>query len=859
MARDRTPRRKGRQVDYVHLTHPFDPQSVFSDDAVAALHDAALGVLEREGMKVLLPEARGLFSVAGCRVTDDMVFIGRDIVEAALATTPRRFRLRSVNPRRERDYAPGQLLFGPGSGCPNATDLARGRRPGSLSDYEETLALQQSFDVIHILGPSVEPQDVPANLRHYALMRAQITRADKPMFIYARGRRQIEESLQMIRLGLGLSDADWATGVWAYTVINTNSPRQLDNPMAQGIIDFARAGQASIITPFCLAGAMAPVTVAGALILQHAEALAGITLAQLARAGAPVSYGGFSSNVDMKSGAPAFGTPEHLKMQIGSGQLARHIGMPWRSASGAASNAADMQAAQETTHTLWGALMAQATLIVHAAGWLEGGLPLAMRNSSMTSRRCKPWPRCASGRGRTLRISRWMPWPRCRRADISSARPIRWSAMTGRSIPRWSPICRTLASGAKVAPCRRTSGRRQYGSAFWPISSPPPIAPGQARFWRSSSPTERLQAGPRRWTDRFPRRGSCANQQGPLCRRKMPQPHTKPRVVVMNDTSGRSHHGCSRVMRLLLQGLDRHGMEVTFRSPARHDWGKDAAFLAALDRADLVVINGEGTLHHGRAEGERLLQVIPLAKAKGVPVALINALWQENPASWSDLLSGAALIATRDGRSAAQIAQSLGANVRVLPDLSLSAGAEPQPGPRDRLYFGDSVRWSTRRALALAAGRLGADALLPTKTRTSALWSHWPSAPLLSALYHGVGWGLPPLRLAADEARYLALLGRARMHVTGRFHGICLSLVTGTPFLTTGSNSWKIEALLADAGLPANRAIAETALPDLTAADLQRPFTPQESLGIAAFLARAHTETEALFADLAKLAGRGQT
>ncbi len=374
MARIRNPGRKGRPVDYIHLTHPFTQQSVFSDDAVAALHEAALGVLEREGMKVLLPEAQGLYAAAGARVDGEMVFIGRDIVEAALAAAPRSWRMRSVNPGRERDYAPGQLLFGPGAGCPNATDLARGRRPGTLRDYEETLALQQSFDVIHVLGPSVEPQDVAANLRHYAMMRAQIARADKSMFVYARGRRQIEDSLAMIRLGLGLSEADWADGVWAYTVINTNSPRQLDNPMAQGIIDFARAGQASIITPFCLAGAMAPVTVAGALILQHAEALAGITLAQLAKAGSPVSYGGFSSNVDMKSGAPAFGTPEHLKMQIGSGQLARHVGMPWRSGSGAASNAADMQAAQETTMTLWGALMAHATLVIHAAGWLEGGL-----------------------------------------------------------------------------------------------------------------------------------------------------------------------------------------------------------------------------------------------------------------------------------------------------------------------------------------------------------------------------------------------------------------------------------------------------------------------------------------------------
>ena len=361
-------------VDYVHLTHPFTPQSVFSADAVAALHDAALGVLEREGMKILLPEARAIFADAGARVAEDMVFIGRDIVATALATAPRGWRMRAAGPGRERMYAPGQLLFGPGAGCPNATDLARGRRPGTLRDYEETLALQQSFDVIHILGPSVEPQDVAAPLRHYAMMRAQITRADKPMFVYARGRAQVAESLQMIRLGLGLSDADWGDGVWAYTVINTNSPRQLDIPMAQGIIDFARAGQASIITPFCLAGAMAPVTVAGALVLQHAEALAGIALAQLAQAGAPVSYGGFSSNVDMRSGAPAFGTPEHLKLQIGSGQLARHIGLPWRSGSGAASNAADMQAAQETTHTLWGAMLAQATLVIHAAGWLEGGL-----------------------------------------------------------------------------------------------------------------------------------------------------------------------------------------------------------------------------------------------------------------------------------------------------------------------------------------------------------------------------------------------------------------------------------------------------------------------------------------------------
>ncbi len=372
MARSRI--RTARAADYIGLTNPLAPQGIFSDEAVAQLHDAALGVLEDLGLRILLPEAREILAGAGARVADDMVFIGREIVAEALHRAPRSWRMRAANPRRERTYAAGQLLFGPGSGCPNVTDRLRGRRAGSLAAFHETLALQQAFDVIHILGPSAEPQDVPANLRHLDMTAAQITRADKPMFVYARGRGQVEDAFQMIRLGLGLSAADWQDGTWCYTVINTNSPRQLDRPMAQGIIDFARAGQMSIITPFCLAGAMAPVTVAGALVLQHAEALAGITLAQMARAGAPVSYGGFSSNVDMKSGAPAFGTPEHLKMQLGSGQLARHIGLPWRSASGSAANAPDMQAAQETTHALWGAMLAQATLVVHAAGWLEGGL-----------------------------------------------------------------------------------------------------------------------------------------------------------------------------------------------------------------------------------------------------------------------------------------------------------------------------------------------------------------------------------------------------------------------------------------------------------------------------------------------------
>ncbi len=364
-----------RETHYTRLRHPLTPQSLFSDDEIENIHNTALRVLQELGIRFHLPEARALLTKAGATESPgEMVHIGSDMVKAALRTAPDSFRLRASNSAREVVYEPGAMIFSAGSGCPNATDMVRGRRPGSLRDYCETLKLQQSFDVIHLHGPSAEPQDVPINIRHYAMMRSQYEFGDKPVFVYARGRGQVQESFEITRLANQLSDDEFLKDVWCKTIINSNSPRLIDNPMAQGIIDFARAGQLAVITPFCLAGAMAPVTAAGALVLQHAEALACITLAQVAKPGAPVSYGGFSSNVDMKSGAPAFGTPEHVQMQIGSGQLARLIGLPWRSATGSASNIADMQAAGETHMALWGAMAANATLTVHAAGWLEGGL-----------------------------------------------------------------------------------------------------------------------------------------------------------------------------------------------------------------------------------------------------------------------------------------------------------------------------------------------------------------------------------------------------------------------------------------------------------------------------------------------------
>lgn len=380
----RAARRRGRPVApaasrsarYRNLRNPFVPQTVFSEDEIAAIHETSLRVLEELGIKVLLPEARRLFAKAGALVDEEtsMVRIGREIVTAHLAAAPLSIAAKAGAPERDLTFETGTLAFIAGSGTPNVTDIERGRRAGSLADFETITKLVQCFDVLHCQAPYTEAQDVPVQLRHYAFMRAQLTLSDKFPFIYARGTPQVADSFEMIRLAHGLSEAEFAAAAYCYTVINTNSPRQLDIPMAQGIIDFARAGQISVITPFCLAGAMAPITVAGALTLQHAEALAGITLAQIVRVGAPVIYGSFSSNVDMKSGAPAFGTPEHFKATLGSGQLARFLGLPWRAGGGSAGNVADAQAANETQMGLWGSVLAGVTVLIHCAGWLEGGL-----------------------------------------------------------------------------------------------------------------------------------------------------------------------------------------------------------------------------------------------------------------------------------------------------------------------------------------------------------------------------------------------------------------------------------------------------------------------------------------------------
>ena len=355
--------------------NPYPPIEQFSADEIEAIHGASMTVLSDIGVRVLSAEARRAFVAAGMTDAGDQVIrFDPDLVETLVAHAPPEVTLRGRGAGRDVTIGGNKVGVCTTGGTPNFSDMKHGRRPGTLAALDDLCRVAQAFDVIHMIGPFVEAQDVPPHLRHFAMTRSVLTLTDKVPFVFFRGTQAVADAYEMIRIAHGLSHDALADTPVSYSVANSNSPLQLDNLMCRGIMDAATAGQLMVLTPFTLAGAMAPVTLAGALTLQNAEALAGLCLSQIVRPGAPVCYGSFTSNVDMKSGAPAFGTPEYTKAAFASGQLARRYGLPLRSSGVTASNAPDAQAAYEHQMSLWGALMGGTNLLLHGAGWLEGGL-----------------------------------------------------------------------------------------------------------------------------------------------------------------------------------------------------------------------------------------------------------------------------------------------------------------------------------------------------------------------------------------------------------------------------------------------------------------------------------------------------
>ena len=258
---------------------------------------------------------------------------------------------------------------------PNASDLDGGRRPGNRQDFQNLVRLAQAYNIIHMTGGyPVEPVDVHASVRHLDCLSDIAKLTDKAFHAYSLGRERNRDALEITRIARGISDGQLDVEPSLISVINSSSPLRLDAPMLTGIMEMSTRGQVIVMTPFTLAGAMAPVTIAGALAQQNAEALAGIAFTQVVKPGAPVVYGGFTSNVDMKSGAPAFGTPEYMKAQIVGGQLARRYGIPYRTSNTCAANTVDAQSAWESVFSLWGAITGGGNFILHSAGWMEGGL-----------------------------------------------------------------------------------------------------------------------------------------------------------------------------------------------------------------------------------------------------------------------------------------------------------------------------------------------------------------------------------------------------------------------------------------------------------------------------------------------------
>ena len=353
---------------------PIEP---ISADHVEAIHQASLKVLSDIGILFLNDEALSVLSEQGCDIDWDTknVRFDPDWVMSKVKCAPSSFTIKARNPAKDNIWGGKHFNFGNVGSPPNVMDLDKGRRVGTREDFRNLLKLSQAYNCMHFIsGYPVEPLDVHASVRHLYCLYDKLTLTDKVLHAYSLGTERVEDAMEMARIAGGYSDAEFDASPKMFTNINSSSPLKHDLPMLDGAMRFARRGQPVIIAPFTLAGAMAPVTIAGAVVQQNAECLAAIALLQSVKPGAPVVYGAFTSNVDMKTGAPAFGTPEFVRAMQMSGQMARFYGVPWRGSNANASNAPDAQAVWESAFSLQGTCSGGANVIFHAAGWLEGGL-----------------------------------------------------------------------------------------------------------------------------------------------------------------------------------------------------------------------------------------------------------------------------------------------------------------------------------------------------------------------------------------------------------------------------------------------------------------------------------------------------
>ena len=377
----RRPRRRDRAPSprpiAEQLFNPYEPIAALGEEALDRIHDASMRILEDIGLEILSERALALYEQDGARVDWDLqrVYLDRKRVMERIETVPAEFTMHAPNGERNRLVGGRAINFTTVASAPNCSDLEGGRRTGNFEDYCNFLRLAQGFDVIDFFsGYPVEPIDLHPETRHLDATLAAFTLTDRAFSLYCLGGGRVSDGIRMTAIARGVDLETLKSEPSVNSVVNTNSPLRVDGPMLEGLIEMAEYGQPVIVTPFTLSGAMCPITIAGALAQQNAEALGVIALSQVVNPGTPMVYGGFTSNADMRSGAPAFGTPEYTRAAWASGQLARRYGLPFRSSNTNAANCVDAQAAWESQMSLWGAVMGHAHIVKHAAGWLEGGL-----------------------------------------------------------------------------------------------------------------------------------------------------------------------------------------------------------------------------------------------------------------------------------------------------------------------------------------------------------------------------------------------------------------------------------------------------------------------------------------------------
>ncbi|MCB9958202.1 MAG: trimethylamine methyltransferase family protein [Rhodospirillaceae bacterium] len=372
----RSARRGGALTQARHIVRTLRPVEILSEEGLALIEANADTVLEEIGLEFRDDaEALEILRANGADVDGTRVHFPRGLCRSLIqATAPATFTQYARNPERSVEIGGNATVFAPVYGPPFVRDLDHGRRYATIEDFRNFVKLAYSLPNLHHSGGTVcEPVDLPVNKRHLDMVASHILYSDKPFMGSVTAPERAADTVDMARIVFGTDFVD--QNCVLISLINANSPMVWDGTMLGAMKVYARANQACIVTPFILAGAMAPVTAAGVLTQTLAESLAGMAFAQMVRPGAPVVFGSFASSMSMQSGAPTFGTPEPALVLYGAAQLARRLGVPFRSGGSlCGSKIPDAQAAYESLNTLMPTMMGGVNFVLHAAGWLEGGL-----------------------------------------------------------------------------------------------------------------------------------------------------------------------------------------------------------------------------------------------------------------------------------------------------------------------------------------------------------------------------------------------------------------------------------------------------------------------------------------------------